>query len=348
MDLTLDAEQEMLTAAVRAFLADRWSLAATRTVERDGGFDRARWREMAGLGWMGLELSPDVGGSGRSFLDTVLVAEELGRALLPSPFVPTVAMAAPVLDGARQRALAAGELVATVAVAEPGWRGLRGHPTLALVDGRLSGRKCFVPFAAEADVLVVAVRGPALAVVTRGAPRLAWTAHRPLGGDPLYEVTFDHTPAELLDPPGDPGRLLDRGAVATLVHLAGAAERALAMTVEHARTREQFGRPIGSFQAVAHRCVDMRSRLDALTVLVRQAAWMIATGRPADVEIGSALAYGLDALRRFYADAHQVHGAIGFSMEHDLQLFTRRAKAAECLWGPPAWHRERVARGMGL
>jgi alkylation response protein AidB-like acyl-CoA dehydrogenase len=178
------------------------------------------------------------------------------------------------------------------------------------------------------------------------------TRQHAFGGEPLYEVSFDGTPCE---PVGDSARAnaafseaLDRGAVATLAYWVGASERVLAMTVEHARTREQFGRPIGSFQAVAHRCVDMRSDVDALRVLVHRAAWCLATSRPRDIEVGSALAYGLDAVRRVFRHAHQVHGAIGFSMEHDLQLFTRRAKSAEIAWGPSSLHYERVARAMGL
>ena len=157
------------------------------------------------------------------------------------------------------------------------------------------------------------------------------------------------------EPLGAPGaasaalvRALDRGAVATLAYMVGAAERALEMTVDHARTRVQFGRPIGSFQAVAHRCVDMRTDLDALRHLVWQAAWSLEAGREAPLAVSAAIAYGSEALRRLFMHAHQVHGAIGFSTEHDLHLFTRRAKAAELQWGSPARHHERVARAMGL
>ena len=120
------------------------------------------------------------------------------------------------------------------------------------------------------------------------------------------------------------------------------------MTVAYAGTRIQFGRPIGSFQAVAHRCVDMRSDIDALRLLVYQAAWTLAEAREASLAVGAALAYGLEALRRIFMHAHQVHGAIGFSTEHDLHLFSRRAKAAELQWGAPARHHERVALAMGL
>jgi alkylation response protein AidB-like acyl-CoA dehydrogenase len=354
VDLTLTSEQAMLVESVRAFLARRWALATVRTLEAEGrGFDRDVWREMARLGWLGLETPAVAGGSAQSFVETVLVCEEMGRALLPSPFVATVAIAMPLLGGNAARhwlpRVASGDALATLALAEPGWRGPWEHPALRLNGSRLTGRKAFVPFAADADLLLVAVAGPSVVAVERGAPGVACTRQATFGGDPSYDMVFDGAIAEPLGPGGDVlPQALDRGATATLAYLAGACERVLAMTIDYAKTRRQFGRPIGSFQAVAHRCVDMRSDIDALRVLVRRAAWSLTSGRRDDVEVGSAVAYGLEAVRRVFLHAHQVHGAIGFSMEHDLQLFTRRAKAAELQWGPPAWHHERVARGMGL
>src|SRR2546427_9278508 len=335
MDLTLSAEQEMLVDAARRFLARAWSLADTRAAERDPrGFRPEMWRAMAGLGWQGMELPAAPGGGGLGFVETILVLEEMGRVLLPSPFLPTVVMCAPLILALGSEArrpwlarIAAGEMVATLAVAEPGWRDPWGTPALpADGGGRLTGRKLFVPFVPDADLLLVATAGPSLVALERGAAGVAVTRLATLGGDPVYELVLDGARGEPLGAPRAAGaalvRTLDPGAVAALAYLVGAAERALEMTVDHARTRAQFGRPIGSFQAVAHRCVDMRTDLDALRVLVHQAAWAIATGRPGDVEIGSALAYGLEALRRVFQHAHQVHGAIGFSMEHDLQLFT--------------------------
>jgi alkylation response protein AidB-like acyl-CoA dehydrogenase len=143
-------------------------------------------------------------------------------------------------------------------------------------------------------------------------------------------------------------RALDHAAVASLAYITGAAERALEMTVAHAKTREQFGRPIGAFQAVAHRCVDMRTDIDACHFLAYQAAWALDGGRAADLEVGAAKAYGNDALRRIFMHAHQVHGAVGFSTEHDLQLLSRCAKAFELTYGGTARQRDRVAVAMGL
>jgi len=357
MDLTLTAEQEMLVEAARRFLARAWSLADTRAAERDPrGFRPDVWRAMAGLGWQGMALPAASGGGGLGFVETILVLEEMGRALLPSPFLPTAVLCGPLIlalgSEAQRRWLpriAAGEMVATLALVEPGWRDPWGTPALAADGGgRLTGRKLFVPFAPDADLLLVAAAGPSLIALERGAAGVAATRLATLGGDPVYEVVLDGAQGEPLGAPGGAGpalaRALDRGAVATLAYMVGAAERALEMTVDHASTRVQFGRPIGSFQAVAHRCADMRTDLDALRHLVYQAAWRL----EAPLAVSAALAYGSEALRRIFMHAHQVHGAIGFSTEHDLHLFTRRAKAAELQWGSPARHHERVAQAMGL
>ena len=362
MDLTLTSEQEMLVQAARGFLARTITLADVRAREHDvQGFDRAHWREVAALGWLGLELPVEYGGGGLTFLETVLLLEEMGRVLLPSPFVPTAVLAAPLIlalgsDAQRRQwlpTIAAGECVATLALTEPGWRDLSQQPEVGAVNGVLpSGRKMFVPFAPEADVLLVAVAGPALVVLERGAPGVSCTRLATLDTAPMYAVEFADARGEPMGAGGTVApslrRVLDRGGIGTLAYMVGAAERTLEMTVEYARTRVQFGQPIGAFQAVAHRCVDMRSDLDALRYLVYQAAWSLAAGRESALEVAAAQSYGGEALRRIFMHAHQVHGAIGFSTEHDLHLFTRRAKAVELQWGSPAEHRERVAQAMGL
>jgi alkylation response protein AidB-like acyl-CoA dehydrogenase len=224
--------------------------------------------------------------------------------------------------------------------------------------GALSGTKLLVPFAAAADVLLVSARageGTTLFAVDPRRGGVLCDRIDAIGGDPLYAVTFDGVevgPEDVIGPPGRArpviDRALDHAGVAGLASMVGAAERTLEITTEHAGSREQFGRPIGAFQAVAHRCVDMRADIDALRYLVYQAAWMLQAAGDAALAVGAAAAYGSDALRRIFVNAHQVHGAIGFSMEHDLQLFSRRAKAFELTLGSAGRHRERVARAMGL
>ncbi|MGH9111293.1 MAG: acyl-CoA dehydrogenase family protein, partial [Acidimicrobiales bacterium] len=217
----------------------------------------------------------------------------------------------------------------------------------------LRGTKLLVPWAGVADVVVVTTTdGLFLVEPARGGARAE--RHDDLGADPLFELDLADAPAE---PLGDGGceaqstvvrRALDVAAVVQLAYVVGAAERVLEMTLQHARDRHQFGRPIGSFQAVSHRCVDMRTDLDACRFLAYRAAWAFDQGGRADVEVAGAKAYGNDALRRILAHAHQVHGAIGFSTEHDLHLFTRRAKAFELSYGTTTRHLDRVAAAMGL
>jgi len=378
MDLTLTPEQRLLQESARAFLAKSCPLTHVRAMERDArGFDRDLWRRMAALGWTGMALPEPLGGSGRSFLDVALLLEEMGRALLPSPFQPTCVVAAPLLlalaDEDQQRRwlprIVSGELIATLALVEPAWRDEWGEVAMTAEADRdafsLSGTKRFVPFAPDAELMLVVVRSAdgtrgdsdatMLLAVEPAECNVACARLETFGGEPLYDVDFSGTRAPRAARLGAPAAVrpvLDRArqhaAVAALSYMVGAAERALELTVDYAKTRAQFGRPIGSFQAVAHRCVDMRSDVDALRYLVYQAAWTLAEQRPADLAVSAAKAYGNDALRRVFMHAHQVHGAIGFSTEYDLQLFTRRAKAAELQLGSASAHRERVAKAMGL
>jgi alkylation response protein AidB-like acyl-CoA dehydrogenase len=357
MDLNLSAEQRMLRDSARGFLVREWSLERTRAMENDpAGYDAELWRRIAGMGWCGLA---------KDFLDLAIVLEETGRALLPSPLVASSLVAASLLGAlgrsAEVGALASGERLGVLALVEPGWRDETGEIALAArAEGAkiaVSGTKLFVPFAPAADWLLVAARldgAPIVLAIERGMPGLEFERLRTLDGGHGYEVRLDGVRVDrrsCLGPGGVEralGSALDRAGIAALAEMTGAAERVLEMTVEYAKTRVQFGRPIGAFQAVAHRCADMRADLDALRVLVWQAAWRLSVGGHAELEVGAARAFGVEALRRIAVHAHQVHGAIGFSTECDLQLFTRRMKAAELTWGSATFHRERVARAMGL
>jgi alkylation response protein AidB-like acyl-CoA dehydrogenase len=379
VDLTLSADQEMLVDAARRFLTRSWPAEAVRAVEASpDGHDPKAWSEAAGMGWPGLCLPAEHGGSGAGMVELALLAEELGRAAFGSPLLSqTTLVALPLAwEGtAAQRdrwlpALAAGELIGSAALIGPGARDEGSSPPLA---GRrsadrweLTGSRVLVPFAGVSSVLTVLAdlegAGPSMLVVE--AERAAAPARQhALGGDPMYAVCFDGAAVGAGDVIGRPGsgaallaRALDHAAVASVAYGVGLGERALELSVSHASDRHQFGRPIGSFQAVAHRCVDMRADLDASRWLARQAAWALdksaATGGLAGptggLEVAAAKAYANDALRRVFLNAHQVHGAIGFSLEHDLQLFTRRAKAFELSLGDTAHHRRRVAEAMGL
>ena len=360
----------MLASSARAFLRRCWPPRVARDVEaRADGFEPERWQAIAGLGWPGLILPEAYGGSGRDAGHLVVLAEELGRAACSSPLLAsTTLVALPVAwagDGdVRARwlpGLASGALVGAPALLGEGARDEwdeRGR-SVVLQNGWLTGTAPLVPYASVADVLLVAARDAggdlALVLVDTHASGIGMRRHAALGADPLWRVTFDTVEAEraaVLATGEHARRVLDRAVahatVAGIAYAVGLGEAALELSVRHANDRVQFGRPIGAFQAVAHRCVDIRADVDACRLLAWQAAWSLTHRVDATLEVSAAKAYANDALRRIFVNAHQVHGAIGFAMEHDLQLFTRRAKAFELTHGSADVHRQRVADGMGL
>jgi alkylation response protein AidB-like acyl-CoA dehydrogenase len=333
MDLNLSDEQRMLADSARAF------------VVRSGSNDEV-WSAMAGLGWAAL---PTLG-------DVAVVCEALGWGAVQSPLIASTvtAMSITWAGNADQRdrwlpRLASGDVVGTMAVMELGmtdeWD--RAH----LAGGTaLTGTKLLVPWANTAGVVVVTT-AEGLYLVEPSAGGIVCRPHHGIGADPLFAVHLVDAPAERLgngDHAAVVRRALDWIAVARLADVVGVAARALELTVQYAKDREQFGRPIGSFQAVAHRCVDMRTDLDACRYLAYQAAWALDRNESAELEVAAAKAYGNDALRRIFGHAHQVHGAIGFSTEHDLHRLTRRAKAFELSCGSTDRHLDRVATAIGL
>jgi alkylation response protein AidB-like acyl-CoA dehydrogenase len=331
MDLFPTPEQELLVATARDFAARSVDAQAVRSLEAgEPGHDRAHWATMVELGWT--ELSP---------VELALVADCLGRAALPSPLTVTGALRGAIPDLAGQLGP---DAVLTLAVLTPGSPHEWTDPAIPGGDP-LTHTFVLVPFAASADVVIVATT-TGLAAFDPSGPGVALTRHDAIGGDPLYRI--DCTAVPVRPVAGTLDTALDHLAVCGLAYAVGAAESALALAVQHARDRHQFGRPIGAFQAVAHRCADMRAEVDACRVLALRAAWALGRGGVPELAVASALAYANDALRRVAMHAHQVHGAIGFSTEHDLHLFTRRIKAFELTYGSTARHQERIATAIGL
>jgi alkylation response protein AidB-like acyl-CoA dehydrogenase len=331
LDLFPSPEQELLADTASDFVARSVDTQIVRILEAgEPGYDRSHWRAMVDLGWT--DLAP---------LETALVAEQLGRGPLPSPFVVSGALRNALPDLAAELPT---DAVLTLAVLTPGQPHEWAAPTVAGGD-TLSGTFVLVPYAAGADV-VVAVTASGLVAVDPASPGVALARHDAIGGDPVYRLECAATPARPVA--GGLEHALDHLAVGALAYTVGVAEAALALTVQHATDRHQFGRPIGAFQAVAHRCAEMRAEVDACRMLVYRAAWALDRSHARELALASALAYANEALRRIAMHAHQVHGAVGFSTEHDLQLFTRRIKAYELTYGSTAWHQERLATAIGL
>lgn len=366
MDLSLSETQEMLAQTAAAFVARECPRDRVRQLEAsDNLHDPTLWRAMADLGWCALPLPGEHGGLDQGLLEMAVLAEQLGRGPLPSPLLTSTVLAAlPIAwagtDDQRGRflpALASGELIGTLALIEPGMADAWSESTVAGAH-RLSATLLVVPWANVAGLYVVATSS-GLWLVEPVAANVQVARHDAFAGDPLYAVTFVDAPAEPLGGIEHPAgrdvllRALDGGAIAHLAYAVGAAECALDLTLRHATDREQFGRPIGAFQAVAHRCVEMRADIDACRYLAFQAAWALdrdrdAQGSDTALPVSAALTFAGDAMRRVFLNAHQVHGAIGFSTEHDLHLLTRRLKAFEVMYAGAARHRDELANAMGL
>ena len=368
MDFDLSKPQKLLKDSARDFLARECKSERVRELmETDTAHDDKLWQAIADQGWTGLVVAEEYGGLGLGLVELAVVAEEMGRACLPGAFISTV-FAAALIERAgslEQRAkylapVAAGELRATVAFLEEAanWDldGVKLEATH--IDGSLSvtGRKLFVPDAGVADLLICVTRvGNSLAVlpVERGADGLSVKPMPSMDGTrKLYEVAFNNVAvadADVLGADGDArGALLgalETATAALCAEMVGGMQWVLDTTVEFAKTRQQFGRAIGSFQAVQHQCADMLLMTESARSAAYYAAWALTEGAPAaSTAVSIAKAYCSDAYREVGNRGVQVHGGIGFTWEHDLHLYYKRSKASEVMFGDGSFHRERIAR----
>ena len=374
MDLGLNETQRMLRSGARDFLAAECPASHVRDMERDGrGYDPAIWESLARLGWLGLVFPPEFGGEGLGAVELAILLEEMGAALLPSPYFSTAVMAGAAIvragSDSQKRAylpdMARGRLIATLALTEPSGRWDAGGIQTAARETAggyvLDGVKMYVPDAAAADALVVAARTGAdetdisLFILPSNADGIIETPLETIARDRQSEVVFDGVLAPKSALLGELNAGWDalRGvlalcAVCKSAEALGIARRVLDMTVEYVKGRTQFGRSIGSFQAVQHHAADMATDAEGCRQLVYLAASALAQGLPAESEVAMAKAWTSDAAARVCALAHQCHGAVGFTMEHDLQLYTRRAKAAELMFGDAEFHLDAMAAAMGI
>jgi alkylation response protein AidB-like acyl-CoA dehydrogenase len=361
MDFTPSPSQQLLVATARDVLRRHCPPETAQRLALDAhGFDETLWRRMAELGWPGLLVPGDLGGSDGTLLDVILLVEEMGRAALPGPFVTSAVVATTLLlagGGERGRrllpALASGERIATLALVEdsgsydPRAVGLRCGP-----DGRVTGTKLFVKDAHVATDLIVVLAGGELLLLPADRAGIARLPLDTLSGDKLFEVTFDgvETRAEDRLRPGDEAlaAALTAGALARTAEIVGAAQRVFDLAVEHARTRVQGGRPIGGYQAIQHACADLVRDVDTSRGLLYTAAWKVSEGRPADGDVATAKAYAGEACLSVARRGHQIFGAMGYCEEHPLHLLHKRMQAASVDYGDAGTHLETVARAIGL
>jgi alkylation response protein AidB-like acyl-CoA dehydrogenase len=366
MDFSFTSDQQLLRNAARSFLDERMKSATVRQLWDDPrGESETLWKDMAQLGWLGLSLPESAGGSGLGMVETAIVLEEIGRASCPTPYWPTLLAATAIADAGTDAqkkrwlpAVATGDARASLAFLDTDldWSpaAIATRAEKAADGWRLTGTKRWVPWAHVANVLLIPARGPDGLTIFPVDPASPGVTVSPVQGMDfgtrwatvgLREVRA----TESLGASGSAepllGKLLRRGAVGAAAEMLGAARRCLDMAVGYAKIREQFGQPIGSFQAIRHKCSEMLLEVENSHSAVYYAAWALdADAEDADVAASIAKAYVGDASRRVCSEAIQVHGGIGFTWEYDLHLYFKRAKALESLYGDADHHRELIVR----
>ena len=361
MRLGYSEDQEELRRFVRQFLEEKSPESAVRELmESEAGYDEAVWRQMAEqMGLQGIAIEERHGGGGFTYRELVLVLEEMGRALLCAPYFSTVVLAAGALTRSGDEAaceellpaIAAGDCIATLAFEEDG--GATGAVAIADGEGwRLRGEKSYVLDGHSADVVLVAARSPKGLGLFRCSGDARGLEREPLPTLDLTRkqarLTFDGTPAVAVGGPGNGAAVLDGvlqlAAVALAAEQVGGAQRCLDMAVAYAKERMQFGRPIGSFQAIKHRCADLLLDTETARSAAYYGAWCAATGDD-DLPVAAAMAkaHCSDTYFRAAAENIQIHAGIGFTWEHPAHLYFKRAKSSQLMFGDPAHHRERLA-----
>jgi alkylation response protein AidB-like acyl-CoA dehydrogenase len=372
LDFGFSEEQEMLRDAAKRFLADNCSTKFVRQMMADeSAHDAGFWRKLVDLGWPGLLIPEEYGGQSGTFLDMTVIAEEAGKALIPGPFFAAALLGAPIVieggsDAQKKELLpkmAKGEYIATVAVAEAAGRFDAGGIELKAgkkgSDYTLSGEKFFVPDAHVADCIVVAARstgsgedGVTLLIVPAKQKGVTVTQLKTVDlTRRLCHVRFDDVTvpgANLLGKEGQGWpilrRTLDIATAALSAEMVGTAQKALDIAVDYAKTRVQFGKPIGSFQAVKHMLADALVDLEGMRSTAYYAAWCVsADDAERSLAASMAKSWCSDASRRIMAAGLQVHGGIGFTWEHDMHLFVKRAQLDQVSFGDAPYHRDRIA-----
>ncbi len=375
MDFELSDDQVALRGAAAALLEGIAPMQRVRQVaDAQAPYDEELWKAISEQGWLAVDLPEDRGGLGAGAVEVAVLAEQSGRHLAPVPFLPTLLARAVLFRAMSEGTAGAGmpigaasvtgwveRLAAGEAIGAIAWSRDPGAVAALPADGRsgpdaggagwtLSGRSDPVVHGPDADIVIV----PAMEQGAREEPSLFALALEP-GERPGAEPAMDRTrrlgwldltrrPALRLGGPELFGWLVDRGAAAVSAEMLGGAERVLEMTVQYAKDRVQFGRPIGSFQAVKHRCADMLVDVEGMRSATYYAAWCVGAGdQDAAAAASAAKLWCSDASRRVMASGLQVHGGIGFTWEHDMHLFLKRAQLDQLCFGDATWHRDRLA-----
>ncbi len=371
MNFTFTEEQEELRRQVRRFLEEKSPISEVRRLmETDDGYDKSVWDQMAGqLGLTALIIPEEYGGAGFGYVELTVVLEEMGAALLCAPFYSTVALAtnALLLSGDEQAkkdllpGIASGETIATFAYVEDSGRWDIDGVELVASNGSngwtLNGSKMFVVDGNTASSIIVAAKTPkgvSLFAVNGDADGLTRTRLTTMDMTRKQsKLEFSATPARLVGEDGAAAdvisKTLDRAAIALAAEQVGGAQKCLDMAVEYAKNRIQFGRPIGSFQAIKHKCADMLMEVESARSAAYYGGWALADDSD-EVPVVASLAKSYCSEAYFHAAAEniQIHGGVGFTWEHDAHLYFKRAKTSELFLGDPSYHRELLATRIGI
>jgi alkylation response protein AidB-like acyl-CoA dehydrogenase len=376
MDLGLTEEQDMLREFARDFLEKECPESLVREMETDEhGYSPELWRKMAEQGWTGLVVPDTYDGVGMTYLDLIILTEELGRALVPGPFLSNCVATLAVLEAGSEEqkqkylpSIASGSHIWTLAFTEPSARfDAEGVSLTAKKDGDsyvLNGTKLFIKDSHNADYIVVVARtegssgtsGICLFVVDAKSPGISQTGIQTIAFDRQNAIEFSgvKVPAENLLGGSENNwdafqRIANKATVLECAYLVGLSQQAFDITLDYTKERTQFGRPVATFQALQHKAADMVTDVDGSRYITYKAAWAVSEGEEdQDEKVAVAKAWTSDASRRVVAHAQQMHGGIGFTKDYKIQLYYRRQKASELAWGDADWHREKLAVALGL
>jgi alkylation response protein AidB-like acyl-CoA dehydrogenase len=377
MDLGLSEEQEMLKVSARDFLQKECPKRLVRQMdESDEGYSSELWQKMAKQGWMGLVFPEKYGGTGGSFLDLTVLLEEMGYNILPGPFFSTVVLGGLTILAAGSEEqkteflpkVASGETILSFALTEPAasYEAASVKTEAIARNGEyvINGIKLFVLNANVADYILCVARtketknpedGITILLVDAKSQGVKCNLLRTLARDKQCEVIFNNVTVPKKSIIGRPDEgwpimkdVLEKATVAKCAEMVGGAHAALDMAVNYAKERVQFGQPIGTFQAIQHHCANMVTDVSGSRFITYKAAWKVSEGLPATADVAIAKTWTGEAYGRVTLLAHQIFGAIGFTMDHDIHLYYRQAKAGEIIFGDADFQRAIVARELGL
>lgn len=376
MELTLTEEQEMLKDAARGFLKTRCTPKVVRELEASAdGYSPDMWREMAELGWLGLCFPEKYGGMDGNFMDMAIIYEEIGRAALPSPHLSTVMMCGQTIlrhGNEKQRSeflpkIANGQVVLGMALIEPerSWdmNSMTSQATPRKDGFVINGTKLFVSYGHVASHLICVARindsgarkgGIGLFLVDAASPGLSYTPLKTMGADKQCEVTFSNVMVPREDRLGSDEtkdslvKALEPAILMQAAEMVGGAQKAMEMSIDYAKQRVQFDRPIGSFQVIQHKCADMAKEVEGTRLLVWAAAWKLTEDLPCAKDVSMAKFRANEICRHVIWESHQIHAGVAFQVDHDLHLYSRREMAGEYRLGDKEFHQDIIAREMGL